>query len=91
MVIIPNQKYNAAALRNSGDYEGAIAAFKALEEYKDVQTQVLATYYAKGQACLEVKDYAGVAEAFSHAKNYEDAERMILATYYAKAQACLEA
>ena len=91
-VIIPSQKYNAAAaLRNSGDYEGAIAAFTALEEYKDVQIQVLATYYAKGQACLEAKDYAGAVEAFSHAKNYEDAERMILATYYAEGQTCLEA
>ena len=40
-VIIPNQKYNAAVeLYNAGKYEDAIAAFTALDGYKDSAAQI---------------------------------------------------
>ena len=40
-VIIPNSKYNAAVdLMESGKYEEAIAAFEAMEGYKDSQNQL---------------------------------------------------
>ncbi len=40
-VIIPNQKYNAAVeLYNAGKYEEAIAAFTALDGYKDSAAQI---------------------------------------------------
>ena len=40
-VIIPNQKYNAAVeLYNTGKYEDAIAAFTALDGYKDSVAQI---------------------------------------------------
>ena len=40
-VIIPNQKYNAAVeLYNAGKYEEAIAAFTALDGYKDSTAQI---------------------------------------------------
>jgi hypothetical protein len=67
-VIIPNQKYNAAVeLYNAGKYEEAIAAFTALDGYKDSATQI-----EKCETAIKDEKYAGAVELYTAGK-YEEA------------------
>ena len=61
-VIIPDAQYKAATeMAQNGQYDEAIAAFKALSEYKDAKAQAKNTQYAKGEAMLASGDYDGAA------------------------------
>ncbi len=67
-VIIPNQKYNAAVeLYNAGKYEDAIAAFTALDGYKDSAAQI-----EKCETAIRDEKYAGAVELYTAGK-YEEA------------------
>ena len=67
-VIIPNQKYNAAVeLYNTGKYEDAIAAFTALDGYKDSAAQI-----EKCETAIKDEKYAAAVELYTAGK-YEDA------------------
>ena len=67
-VIIPNQKYNAAAeLYNSGKYEEAIAAFEAMDGYRDSTEQI-----KKCETAIKDEKYADAFELYTAGK-YEDA------------------
>lgn len=78
-VFIPNSNYNkAVALMEAGQYDEAIAAFEALDGYKDSAAKVeevkaKASSYAEAEALLaEGKTYEA-ATAFYSAKGYKDA------------------
>ena len=67
-VIIPNQKYNAAVeLYNAGKYEEAIAAFTALDGYKDSAAQI-----EKCETAIKDEKYASAVELYTAGK-YEEA------------------
>ncbi|MBR3179424.1 MAG: TIR domain-containing protein [Clostridia bacterium] len=67
-VIIPNQKYAAAVeLYNSGKYEEAIAAFTALEGYKDSAAQI-----EKCETAIKDEKYVAAVELYNSGK-YEEA------------------
>lgn len=73
-VVIPNNKYNeAAAMFDAGDYEGAIAAFAALGDYKDSAEQVEAAAYSNADALLAGGDKLAAAKAFGKIRDYSDA------------------
>ncbi len=67
-VIIPNQKYAAAVeLFTAGKYEDAIAAFTALDGYKDSAAQI-----EKCETAIKDEQYAAAVELYTAGK-YEDA------------------
>ena len=67
-VIIPNQKYSAAVeLYTLGKYEEAIAAFTALDGYKDSAVQI-----EKCETAIKDEKYAAAVELYTAGK-YEDA------------------
>ena len=67
-VIIPNQKYNAAVgLYTAGKYEDAIAAFTALDGYKDSAAQI-----EKCETAIKDEKYAAAVDLYTDGK-YEDA------------------
>lgn len=80
-VIIPNGKYNdAVALMELGLYEDAIAAFEAIEGYKDSKEQafnceqaILDAQFAEAEALAESGEIAKAALAFDRLGNYKDA------------------
>lgn len=73
-LVIPLGNYNSAvAMRENGDYEGAIAAFTELGHFRDSKQQVLATYYAKGEKLLVEDHREEASAAFSAADGYKDA------------------
>ena len=84
-VIIPNGKYNAAvALMENGDYEAAIAAFKALDGYKDSQAQIdscntaiMESKYNAAMALMESGDYEAAVAAFEAMDRYKDSKAQI--------------
>lgn len=83
-VIIPNGNYNAAkALLDAGQFDDAIAAFEALDGYKDSAEQINiareakteaenAEVYAEAEALLEKGDYDGAIAAFEALGDYRD-------------------
>ena len=67
-VIIPNGKYNAAVdLYNAGNYDEAITAFKALNGYKDSETQI-----AKCETAIKDDKYNAAVDLYN-AGNYDEA------------------
>ncbi len=67
-VIIANQKYAAAVeLYNAGKYEDAIAAFTALDGYKDSAAQI-----EKCETAIKDEKYAAAVELYT-AEKYEEA------------------
>ena len=67
-VIIPNQKYAAAVeLYTAGKYEDAIAAFSALDGYKDSAAQI-----EKCETAIKDEKYAAAVELYTAGK-YEEA------------------
>ena len=91
-VIIPGSNYQKAInLRNSGKYEEAVKEFQNLGSYKDASEQILATYYAEGEAKRAAQEWDGARDAFRHAGKYSDAFVQIQATYYAEGEARMQA
>ena len=67
-VVIPNQKYHAAVeLYTAGRYEDAIAAFTALEGYRDSAAQI-----GKCETAIRDREYEAAVELYTAGK-YEDA------------------
>ena len=78
---------NAVALMEAGEYDAAVAAFKALDDYGSA-TQAL---YRKAAAFLEEGDYTAALEEFGKIENYQDSrEQMDLATYMLALQKAAE-
>lgn len=76
--VIPNNKYqHALALRESGQYEEAIAAFEELEDYSDAKTQITETKYQQGKRFLTAKDYDSAARILINIKEYEDVDKLL--------------
>ena len=77
-VIIPNSKYNAAAAQmEAGQYEDAIAAFEAMEGYRDSNEQIancekaiLDAEFAHGQELLASGDYDAAIAIFESLGDY---------------------
>ncbi len=80
-VIIPNSKYNnAVALMEAGQYEEAIAAFEAMDGYKDSVTQITAcetaikdSKYSNAIALMEAGNLDEAQVAFQNLGEYKDA------------------
>ena len=86
-VIIPAAQYKAATeMAQNGQYDEAIAAFKALGEYKDAKAQA---EYAKGEAMLASGDYDGAIAAYQAAGNYSDAATKAKEAQYQKGESLL--
>lgn len=89
-VIIPNSKYkNAVSLMDAGQYEEAIAAFEALDGYKDSVEQIVkcedalvegekAAEYRSAEEFASNGEYAKAAIAFAKMDNYRDSKQRCL-------------
>lgn len=102
-VIIPNSKYNnAVSLMEAGQYEEAIAAFEAMNGYKDSVQMIddceLAIKYNDAIALMDSGSYEEAIAVFEAADGYkdsvqkiEDCEIAILEGKYIDAVALMEA
>lgn len=98
-VFIPGSKYKqATALLEAGQYDEAIAAFKAMDGYRDSAEQVEAANLAKIEAknaakyedavhLLESGHYDGAIKYFSELGDYRDSEERCEAAKQAKIEA----
>lgn len=84
-VIIPNGKYNnAVALMEAGQYEDAIAAFEALNGYKDstaqietCKTYILDNRYNEAVALMEAGQYEKAIAIFESLGGYMDSAELL--------------
>ena len=77
-VIIPNNKYNeAVALMDAGECEEAVAAFEALEGYKDSGDKLAQC----AEKLAENGDYTNALAAYRIAGNYIDVKEQVLAIW----------
>ena len=84
-VIVPGRQYAAAeALYEAGQYEQAIAAFKALGDYKDsagriedIREAIRARDYAAAEALYEAGQYGQAYAEFIKLKGYKDVDSLI--------------
>lgn len=82
-VIIPNTNYRKAEkMVDAGQYEEAIAAFSAMDDYKDSKSRIQEAYYLQGKVFAESGDYEKAIIAFQLAGDYEGASDRITETYY---------
>ena len=85
-VIIPNNKYQqAVALRESGQYDEAIAAFAELGDYSDAAQQLSETKYQQAVALREEGQYDEAIAAFAELGDYSDAAQQLSETKYQQA------
>ena len=85
-VIIPNNKYQqAVALRESGQYDEAIAAFAELGDYSDAAQQLSETKYQQAVALREEGQYDDAIAAFAELGDYCDAAQQLSETKYQQA------
>jgi len=85
-VIIPNNKYQqAVALRESGQYDEAIAAFAELGDYSDAAQQLSETKYQQAVALREEGQYDDAIAAFAELGDYCDAAAQLSETKYQQA------
>ena len=90
-VIIPNNKYQqAVALRESGQYDEAIAAFAELGDYSDAAQQLSETKYQQAVALREEGQYDEAIAAFAELGDYSDAAQQLSETKYQQAVALRE-
>ena len=81
-VIIPGNKYNdAVALMERGQYEQAIAAFEALDGYKDSGNLIFEAKYREAILLLERGEGIEAYEAFLNLDGYKDSAEKIKAIY----------
>ena len=72
IVIIPSVQYKTAVeMAQNGQYDEAIATFKALDEYKDAMEQVKNAQYQKGERLLAEQNNEAAAQAFASAVGYQ--------------------
>ena len=72
-VIIPNANYNKALTqKNAGDYEAAIAAFEAMNGYKDSDDQIYECSYEHAVALKSNGDYKAAIAAFKALRRNKD-------------------
>lgn len=77
-VIIPNQKYNAAVeLYNTGKYEDAIAAFTALEGYKDSADYSVNAKYLWAKDLYQSGEYDQSLALLEEVSDYQDSQSLI--------------
>lgn len=77
-VIIPNIKYhNAVTLLESGQYDEAIAAFEAMDGYKDSAEQISECKYLSAVALMDAGQYQEAMALFVECKDYKDAKMFI--------------
>ena len=90
-VAIPAVEYSKAEkLLASGDYDGAIAAFEALGDYKDSADLRNESVYEKATALLASGDYDGAIAAFEALGDYKDSSAMLVESANAKEYAQAE-
>ena len=90
-VAIPAVEYSKAEkLLASGDYDGAIAAFEALGDYKDSADLRNESVYEKATALLASGDYDGAIAAFEALGDYKDSSAMLVGSANAKEYAQAE-
>ena len=90
-VTIPAVEYSKAEkLLASGDYDGAIAAFEALGDYKDSADLRNESVYEKATALLASGDYDGAIAAFEALGDYKDSSAMLVESANAKEYAQAE-
>ena len=85
-VIIPNGKYNnAVALMEAGKFEDAIAAFEAMDGYKDSEDQIALCHtgildreYRDAVALMEAGEYEKAIAAFEELDGYSDSSEKVL-------------
>lgn len=85
-VFIPNKRYNdAVALMESGDYEAAIAAFEAMDGYRDSEDQIvncrtaiLDAEYDSAVRLFQEGKYEEAIEAFEALDGYRDSKDQIV-------------
>lgn len=85
-VIIPNGKYNnAVSLMEAGQYEDAIAAFEAMDGYKDSEDQIALCHtgildreYRDAVALMEDGEYEKAIAAFEELNGYSDSSEKVL-------------
>lgn len=81
-VIVPNNEYNAAvALMEAGQYNEAIAAFEAMEGYKDSTTQIEECKYMSAVSLIEAGQYQEAIAAFKAMEGYRDSEERVDSIY----------
>lgn len=66
---------------NAGEYTEAIAAFEALEGYKDSQTQIQKCNYLLGKDYLSFGNLNKAAISFGKARDYQDAKKQSRAVW----------
>lgn len=84
-VIIPNKKYDAAVqLINDGKYEDAIAAFEAMDGYKDssvkieeCQIAILDVKYSNAITLMNNSQYHDAISAFEEIQTHKDSQDKI--------------
>ena len=81
-VVVPNTQYkNAVALMENGQYEQAIAAFEALDGYKDSGNLIFEAKYREAILLLERGEGIEAYEAFLNLDGYKDSAEKIKAIY----------
>ena len=79
-LIIPNIKYNdAVELMNGGNYDEAIAAFEAMDGYKDSADMILECNYGKAVALMNEGSYEEAIDQFEALNGYKDSADQIAA------------
>lgn len=77
-VIIPAVKYNAAVdLMEAGQYTDAIAAFEAMDGYKDSAEQITECKYLAAVALLDAEQYSKACATFEELGAYKDSAEQI--------------
>ena len=77
-VIIPNNKYQqAVALREEGQYDDAIAAFKALGNYSDAATQITETKYQQANNLNAAARYDEAYAIYVTLTGYKDVDKLL--------------
>ncbi len=90
-IIIPGLHYKKGeSLLAAGDYEGAIAKFESLGDYRDSSTQILETYYQRAESRLAANDFDNAILDFQSVGDYKDAPARIMEVYYKQAESLSE-
>ena len=85
--VIPENNYKKGeSLLAAGDYEGAIAEFESLGDYRDASTQILETYYQRAESRLAANDFDNAILDFQSVGDYKDAPARIMEVYYKQAE-----
>ncbi len=83
LVIIPNSNYNAVVkLMESGKYEEAIAAFEALDGYKDSADKITECNYGIAMELKNAEKYEEAISAFKALGDYKDSTDKITECSY---------